>query len=1031
MEQEQLKEELYKIIEVVAEGIVILDREGTVVFANPKAQDLLGIGLADLLGREFPNRIWRIMTFKGKPFPEEERPFRRVISTGRAIYGVEYVFEKPDGAQAIVSVNATPFIDKQGKVESVVLSLIDITGLKLAVDEVRESRKKVLDILESISDGFFALDNDWRFTYVNHNAELLLGKRKEELLYRNIWEVFPEAVGTKFYNEFKKSKEEMIPASFEEFYSPLNKWFEVHVYPYKYGLSGYFSDISKRKDTERGLKESEERFRKIFEEGPLGIALNTLDYKFIKVNARLCQMLGYTEQELQNMTFIDITYPEDVDKDVNLAKKLIAGEIPYFQIEKRYVRKNGEVFWILLTASIIRDERGNPLYGLGMIEDISERKKVEEELQFKSMLLDSVIDSVFVLTPDGRMIYVNEAAYKDRGYTKEELLSLPLDKIDAPEYVKLEKPRIDKLLQTGSAIFEAAHLKKDGSIMPVEIHAQVIEHKGEKVIVSVARDISVRRAAEERLKESEQKLRDITSVLGEGVYVLDENGCLTFMNPEAERILGWSEKELLGKNIHEVIHHHGLAGTRIPVEECPVLRVTREGRAYRTEEDVFTRKDGTTIPVAYVSTPIVKKRKIVGAVTAFQDITQRKRARELSEALNNINAAMTSTLDPHKIMQRIVVEAAEAIGSETAGIMLREGEYWVSRYAYKFPPEKTGARFTAREVPHVVLAAKTRRPVVINDAYNDPRVNPDIQRRYGIRSVLVIPLIVRENVIGAILFNYHSRVTEFTDEAVDFASKLAASVSLALENAHLYEVERNIADTLQEALLVMPAQVEGIRFGHLYRSATEATRVGGDFFDIFEVEHGKVGIVIGDVSGKGLGAATLTSLVKNTIKAHAFEDGTPALIMAKTNDLVSKFSPPADFATVFFGVLDTDTGNFVYCSAGHPPAIIKRATSSAELLLKHSPIIGAFPGLHYRSGKASISEGDMLVLYTDGVIEARSNASFFGEERLVNFVGQLKKVTPEEMPGVIFNEVMKFTGGVLSDDIAILVVSLGSKPNQK
>lgn len=111
-------------------------------------------------------------------------------------------------------------------------------------------------------------------------------------------------------------------------------------------------------------------------------------------------------------------------------------------------------------------------------------------------------------------------------------------------------------------------------------------------------------------------------------------------------------------------------------------------------------------------------------------------------------------------------------------------------------------------------------------------------------------------------------------------------------------------NTLQQALLTVPAEIKGISYGHLYRSATATAKVGGDFYDIFELEHDRVDIVIGDVSGKGLEAATLTSLAKNTIKAYAYEGNSPAEVITRMNDVVRKALTSAAFITVFFGILD-------------------------------------------------------------------------------------------------------------------------------
>jgi len=143
--------------------------------------------------------------------------------------------------------------------------------------------------------------------------------------------------------------------------------------------AGVNFDITERKRAESALRESEERFRRVFEEGPLGLALVGKDYHFLKVNGALCQMVGYSEAELLRMSFPDITHPDDLRANVELAEKLFKHEIPFYQLQKRYVRRNGEVIWIKLTASVIRDQRDEALYGLGMIEDMTEIKRTQEE----------------------------------------------------------------------------------------------------------------------------------------------------------------------------------------------------------------------------------------------------------------------------------------------------------------------------------------------------------------------------------------------------------------------------------------------------------------------------------------------------------------------------------------------------------------------------------------------------------------------------------------------------------------------------
>lgn len=142
---------------------------------------------------------------------------------------------------------------------------------------------------------------------------------------------------------------------------------------------GAMQDLTDRKQAEANLRESEERFRRVFEEGPLGLALVGKDYRYLKVNSALCQMVGYPEAELLRMSFADITYPDDLQADVELADRLFKREIPFYAIQKRLVRKDGETIWINLTGTLIVDRDGEPLYGLGMVENITEVKRAQEE----------------------------------------------------------------------------------------------------------------------------------------------------------------------------------------------------------------------------------------------------------------------------------------------------------------------------------------------------------------------------------------------------------------------------------------------------------------------------------------------------------------------------------------------------------------------------------------------------------------------------------------------------------------------------
>lgn len=143
---------------------------------------------------------------------------------------------------------------------------------------------------------------------------------------------------------------------------------------------GIVENITAHKRALESLRRSEERFRRIFEKGPVGMALVGADYRFFKVNQELCRILGYRPEELVQLRFVDVTHPDDLEKEVDLAERMFKGEIPCYQLEKRYLTKQGTVVWGNLTATLIRDREGKPLYGVEMVEDITKRKQVEEKL---------------------------------------------------------------------------------------------------------------------------------------------------------------------------------------------------------------------------------------------------------------------------------------------------------------------------------------------------------------------------------------------------------------------------------------------------------------------------------------------------------------------------------------------------------------------------------------------------------------------------------------------------------------------------
>ncbi|MBI5231797.1 MAG: SpoIIE family protein phosphatase [Coriobacteriales bacterium] len=407
---------------------------------------------------------------------------------------------------------------------------------------------------------------------------------------------------------------------------------------------------------------------------------------------------------------------------------------------------------------------------------------------------------------------------------------------------------------------------------------------------------------------------------------------------------------------------------------------------------------------------------------AIDDVTAFKMQERISAALNDISAMVGSAFDFDATLDDVLAASVNAICADSGAVLLKQPEDWLVKSAYGPHQPQAGSKVEADRVPASGLAIESKDIAAVPDISADERFAGGASAALGHGRVLAAPLLLRDEIIGSVTFERGIEGDAFGESEVDFARRLATILSLAFENARLYSTQRTIADTLQTALLTVPRRIPGIEFGYLYRSATAAASVGGDLYDLFETGEHRVGMLIGDVSGKGVEAATLAGLVKNTIRALAFGNESPADVMARTNEVVLRATTQSTFVTLLFCILDTRTGKLVYCSAGHTRGILRRRDGGVELLAVGSPITGAFEHARYVNGETSFAPGDVMVLYTDGVTEARQGKELLGEERLVGLVRGLPGVSTPGLPQAILDEVMAFAGGTLSDDVAIITI---------
>lgn len=274
------------------------------------------------------------------------------------------------------------------------------------------------------------------------------------------------------------------------------------------------------------------------------------------------------------------------------------------------------------------------------------------------------------------------------------------------------------------------------------------------------------------------------------------------------------------------------------------------------------------------------------------------------------------------------------------------------------------------------------------------------------------------------LFLREENAEPLSDIELDFLDRVMLLVHSLAVGAEESQQNKHISQALQSGMKNELQQVEGISAEGIYSSATADAFVGGDFYSMIKLPGRRACIIMGDVSGKGIEAASISSAVKTALSAYAWEGRTPARMVATLNEFLLGFSRVETFATLFVGIVDLATSSLTYCSAGHPPAILVSAQSGdAELLDVQSGVVGAFHDMEYKNGTVHLHEGDILLLYTDGTTEARSpEGAFFGETGLRDMI---MNEVPQGFDGLLnrfLSTLDRYTGRRLDDDVAMVAL---------
>ncbi|MEZ5017409.1 MAG: PAS domain S-box protein [Flavipsychrobacter sp.] len=341
---------------------------------------------------------------------------------------------------------------------------------------------------------------------------------------------------------------------------------------------GTFQDIDKQKRTQLDLELSERRFKDAFEYSAIGMALVSLEGKWLKVNEQVCDIVGYSRDELFKKTFQDITHPEDLDKDLDNVQMLLEGKENSYQMEKRYYHKYGHIVWVLLSVSLVRDAKGAPVHFISQLEDITGRKRIERKLRKANQEVKGLYDattgvSVIATDYNGVITHFGAGAEKLLGYTAEEMINKQTPSIlHVLEEVEKRGEELSKLYGKdikGFDVFvenakrgkhdsrEWTYIRKDGSTFPVQLVVTAVRNENEEIsgFLGVATDISVITETQKALAAEEKKYRTIFENVQDVFYRTDYDGLITEISPSIEKYSGMKREELIGRPVSDFYHN--------------------------------------------------------------------------------------------------------------------------------------------------------------------------------------------------------------------------------------------------------------------------------------------------------------------------------------------------------------------------------------------------------------------------------------------------------------------------------------------
>ncbi len=619
-----------KIVDLCPCGIVIVDLMGKVIFCNDAAVEYTGFTKEEIIGKKFT----RLPFLRKKDIPRYVTIFGALLK-GKRPKPLKINWVHKDGTLHTAEAHID-FIKKNGRISGLVSLARDISEQQKAEEIIRVNKERYSNLFHQSNDAIIIHDIKGNILDVNKKALKLFGYKKKDMLSLKILDLHPR-------NEWEVSKkafQSIIKKGFVDFECRFKRKdggsfsAEVSASMFNSGgqklIQGVVRDITERKLAYQELHQSEMRYRALFEFANDAVFIMSPEGEQVLVNNKAADMLGYTIKELSGKSFKDIIASYEYKDAKYKLQGLLDGKSyePYERIAKR---KDGAEFPVEITATLIRNLEGDPLFIQSLVRDISELKKTEETLkESKEMyrtLVETSPDAVTMTDLEGNITYASYRTLQLYGYdTAKDLIGKNAFVFIAPEDHQKAAENLKKTLDEGAVRnLEYTMLRKDGTQFIGEINASLIKNsKGEpKAFIAITRDITTRKKAEQELSESERKFRSVVENANDAIYIITAEG-FEYVNSAFEQLTGYLSEEACGESFDfwNIIHP----------DDVKMIREREDAR--RKGKKVPSRyefrvlaKDGATKTVE-PATVHIGKRGELKVMGILRDVTNRKQAEE-------------------------------------------------------------------------------------------------------------------------------------------------------------------------------------------------------------------------------------------------------------------------------------------------------------------------------------------------------------------------------------------------------------------